>query len=327
MRRTKIIVTYGPSLHADGILEEAFKTIDVLRINFSHNTEQSWSMIRRRVMAAIKASGREIKLLADLPGPKVRVGALDKDIPVKSGEEVCFGYTPGKDNGIVPVNYRGLSKDAREGAALVLGDGEPRFRIEKVSRDRVYAVALTSGRIMSRKGVSLSGASISLPVPTADDLRIARALNSEFDYLALSFVRSPEQVDEIRKCSGGCGIISKIERRDAVACADEIARRSDMLMVARGDLGLDMRIEEVPKAQRTIIEAAKRSGKPVIVATQVLTSMVNGTMPTRAEVNDIASSVISGADYIMLSDETSVGAHPLEAIEVLDTVITEIERY
>ncbi len=327
MNRTGIIVTYGPSLHGE-VFKRIVDKIDVLRINFSHNNEESWLAMRDRVLESVGGRGRRIKLMADLPGPKVRVGALQRDIEVKNGEEVCFGYTKKAAEGIVPVNYENLHKDAKEGATIIIGDGEPRFRIDRVSRGKIYTTALSVGCIGSKKGVSLSGAAISLAVPTEEDMRLAKFASAEgFDFVALSFVRSADQVDALRKHCGGCRIISKIERRSAVADIDEIAKRSDMLMVARGDLGLDMRIEEVPMAQRKIIESAKRHGKPVVIATQVLTSMINSPIPTRAEVNDIASGVLSGADYIMLSDETTIGRHPVEAVDVLHRVITEIGKY
>jgi pyruvate kinase len=326
MRRTKIIATYGPSLHRH--LAEACKKVDVIRVNFSHNNEETWAAMKEHVVRTIKDSGRKITLLADLPGPKVRVGLLDESIHVKTGEEVCFGYAQTKLDGFVPVNYEGLYRDAKKGATIIIGDGEPRFRIERILGKKIYATALANGAIGSKKGVSLSGASISLPVPTVEDIRLADFLAGEgFGWMAISFVRDAAQVDELRKHAGKDSIVSKIERREAIENIDEIAKRSDILMVARGDLGLDMKMEEVPMAQRKIIEAAKRHRKPVIIATQVLTSMIENPIPTRAEVNDIASGVLSGADYIMLSDETTIGKHPLEAIDVLDRVITEIEKY
>lgn len=326
MRRTKIIVTHGPSLHA--VLKEVVDKIDVIRINFSHNNEQSWLATKGELLRAIGGPRRKIKLLADLPGPKVRIGTLQKDVVVQVGQEVCFGHSKKPVSGIVPVNYENLYKDAKKGAIIIIGDGEPRFRIERISGKKIYAIALADGVIGSRKGVSLSGANISLPVPTEEDLRLAKFVAAEgFDYIAQSFVRSADQIDVLRNTIGGGFIISKIEQREAVTNIDEIAKNSDMLMVARGDLGLDMPIEQVPLCQRKIIESAKRNKKPVVIATQVLTSMINSPIPTRAEVNDIATGVLSGADYIMLSDETTIGKYPTKVIEVLWKTIAETERH
>jgi pyruvate kinase len=185
-----------------------------------------------------------------------------------------------------------------------------------------------TGEVVSRRGVSLSGANITLQVPTDDDRRLAKfAKGEKFDYIAMSFVRSADQIAQLRKDIGKAFIISKIERADAVEDADDIAAHSDAVMVARGDLGLDLPVEEVPIAQIKIMAAAKRNKKPVIVATQVLLSMLSSPIPTRAEVNDIANSVLNGADYIMLSEETARGDHPVEAVETLDRAIRAIEKY
>ena len=328
MRRTKIIITYGPSLHADGALEQVIPKIDVIRINFSHNNEKSWLAMKQRVLDAIGASGRDIKILADMPGPKVRIGELESGIKVAVGEQVSFSYAKNAAPGAIPVNYENLYMDAREGAMIIIGDGEPRFKINSIRDKNIHTTALTSGIVGSKKGLGLSGASMNLQVPTDEDVRLGKfAKQEEFDYMALSFVRSAEQIDTFRKEVGGAFIISKVERGDAVDNINTIAMHSDAIMVARGNLGLDIPFEEVPVAQIKIMEAAKRHGKPVIVATQVLTSMIANPIPTRAEVNDIANNVLNEADYIMLSDETTTGKYPVEAVNALYDSISAIQRY
>ncbi len=327
MRRTKIIATYGPSLASPEVLSEAMKQVDVLRINFSHKDEKSWERIKPAVLKAIADSGRDVKLLADLCGPKVRLGPLEKDMPVTKGDEVFFEYDPDPRSGSIPVNYDGLCRDAKAGAVIIIGDGEPRFVVEGVEQNRIRCTALSTGEVKSKKGIWLSGAQINIQNPTDTDTRIAKFVKSEgFDYLALSFVVAADQIERLKSAAPGMPVIAKIEQGKGVANIDAIAKVSDIIMVARGDLGLDMPLERVPWAQRRIIEGAKRNGRPFVIATQALISMLNSTIPTRAEVNDIANGVLSGADYLMLSEETAAGKYPLEAIALLGRVITETEK-
>jgi pyruvate kinase len=325
MRKTKIIATYGPSLN--GKLNTVVDKIDILRINFSHNNEQTWNEMKDEIRSAIKKSGRDIKLLADLPGPKVRVGLLKTGVVITKGEEVCFEYGAAEGSGAIPINYENLYCDAKKGAVIIIGDGEPRLKIDKVFGKRIICKALESGTIGSKKGLWLSGAHMTIQNPTEADLRLGAFAKKEgFDYIAISFVTSGAQIKELRKVIGKTPLIAKVEQELGVKNIDDIAKNSEIVMVARGDLGLDFPIEKVPEAQRKIAEAAKRNGKPFAIATQVLTSMINSPFPTRAEVNDIATGVLSGASYIMLSEETTLGKYPMKALEVLDLVICETEK-
>lgn len=326
MKDVKIIATYGPSLAAPGVLLEAMKRIDVLRVNFSHNDERSWDQMEAQVLKAIEDSGREVKLLADLCGPKIRLGAFGDDVMVKKGDKVYFEYSPKAKSDSIPVGYENLYKDAIPGATIIIGDGEPRFEVDKVEGKRIRCISLSTGEVKQKKGIWMGGAHISIPNPTETDLRIAKFVEEEgFDYLALSFAVNSEQIRTLRKVARRMPIIAKVESRLAVRNIDDIAKEADMIMVARGDLGLDMPFEDVPAAQREIIAGAKRNGKQFIVATQALINMVNAPIPTRAEVNDMANGVLSGADYLMLSEETAAGKYPLEAIDIMERTIRATE--
>ncbi len=325
MNRTKIIVTYGPSLENQDTLKTVLAYTDVVRINFSHGNPESWLAYTQNVRAISKELGRKILLLADLPGPKIRIGKLDKPIIVKEGDVVIFSSAPA--TGHVPVEYKDLHKDAAPGLIISIGDGYLKFGISKVEGKKVICVALDSGKIESKKGINFKGLGSTAKTPTEEDLRLAKfALSNKFDWIAESFVHSSQDIKKLRK-AGKAFIVAKIERESAISDIGAISSEANAIMVARGDLAFDIGIENVPVAQIKIINASQKSKKPVIIATQVLASMINFSMPTRAEVDDIANSVVNGANYIMLSDETAVGKYPLKAVETLYNTIHSIESF
>ena len=315
MVKTKVIITYGPSISSDLILKRVLKYADVIRVNFSHGDKSSWLDAVQKVRKASKELQKEIAMFADLPGPKVRVEKMSAPIQLKRGDMVRFSNSGAKHS--IKVSYKSFHLDAKKGAVIEIGDGSARLQVKKIGGGVVTARALEDGAISSRKGVTLLGISMNLKSPTKTDMELARfAVKNGFDFVGQSFVRSAKDIKELKKACK-VGIIAKIERRDAVRNIDEIARAADVVMVARGDLAEEVSLEHIPDVQRKIVKAAREAGKPVIVATQLLTSMINNPTPTRAEANDIASAIMEGADGLMLSDETIVGRYPEAAVNFL----------
>lgn len=323
MIKTKIIITYGPALSSYDTFKKILRNVDIVRINFSHGDKQSWLEAAGKVKRISRELKKEIALFADLPGPKVRVQKMKNPIHLKKGDIVKFSST-GKE-GSLKVSYNEFHLDARKGGLIEIGDGVCRLQIREVKSGIVTARALEDGLISSRKGVNLLGVSMNLKSPTKDDIRLASfAAQKGFDFVGMSFVRSAKGIKELAKASH-LPIIAKVERREALENIDEIAKAADVIMVARGDLAEEVSLENIPEAQRKIINASREAGKPVIVATQLLTSMINNPTPTRAEVNDIASAVMEGTDCLMLSDETTVGKYPQKAVEFLVRAISAAE--
>ncbi len=315
---TKIIVTYGPSISSNSVLEQVLKYADIVRVNFSHATKEEQTGLPVRIRAMAAKMHRYVALMADLPGAKVRVGTLTDPILVKKGDIVTFSSKA--STGVVEVmQYPDFHKDAKVGVYIDIGDGTARFRIKKIDGINVVSKAVEDGQIGSRKGLSLIGAEMHIKALTDNDKKLARiALKNHFDLIGMSFVSSASDIQELRKSCDGMPIIAKIEREVAVHNIESIAKVADGLMVARGDLAMSIGLEHIPEAQRKIVNASRRAGKPVIVATQMLASMVHNISATRAEVNDIANAVSQGADILMLSDETSVGSYPIEAVKFLN---------
>ena len=316
MIKTKIIVTYGPSISKAGTLKRILKYADIVRINFSHEKKEEGAATAETIKRIASSMQKDIAILADLPGPKVRISKLDAPIMVKKGDIITFSSSAAK--GTIQVQHENFHKDARVGAYVDIGDGDAKFRISEINGAKVVTKAVADGKMSSRKGISIIGADMSISAPTSADLDLARfVLKNDFDLIGMSFVKSGEDIIKMRKACGDAPIVAKIERKIAVRNIDGIAREADGVMVARGDLAMGVSLEHIPEAQKTIIGAARRLGKPAILATQLLTSMINNLSPTRAEVNDIANGVAQGADCLMLSDETAVGKHPVEAVRFL----------
>ncbi len=325
MMKTKIIITFGPSVSEPSVLKRAVRHADIVRINFSHGDSAYWINAVAKVKKAAEELGKEVALLADLPGPKVRVGVLNAPVVVRRGATVVFGQKKG--GGDITVEYPLFYRDAKKGATVDIGDGDARFIIKEIRGRSVVCKAVEDGVVKSRKGISLLGLSMSATAPTKTDMRLAKfAHDRGFDFVGMSFVRSDRDIRTLKRANKGMRVIAKIEKREAVENIEGIAVEADGIMVARGDLAMDVRLEHIPEVQRKIINAARKARKPVIVATQLLASMVNNPTPTRAEVNDIANAVMDGVDCLMLSDETTVGKYPVDAVEFLVNTAKVAER-
>ncbi len=334
-RRTRIVATLGPSSREPGIIDELVRAgVNVFRLNFSHGTHDEHREIYERVRAATAASVPATAVLADLCGPKIRVGILaDGSISLEEGEEITVTTRDIEGcPGLVPTQYAALANDVEPGDRILLDDGNLELRAEGVEGSEIACRVVTGGLLKSRKGMNLPGVNVSAPALTDKDRRDAEfALELGVDFLALSFVRRGADVLELRELVESFGsraaIIAKIEKPEALADIDSILDAADGLMVARGDLGVELEPQAVPLAQDQIIDLARKAAKPVIVATQMLESMIEHPRPTRAEVSDVANAVRAGADAVMLSGETAAGAYPLKAVEMMDDVVRRTERY
>jgi pyruvate kinase len=335
MRHTKIIATVGPASDSDDMLDALIAAgTDIFRLNFSHGTQDTQGETFVRVRAAATRARREVAILQDLGGPKIRTGRTTdgKPITVRPGERltIATGDFPGEP-GRIATSFAGLAHGVRPGDRLLLADGLIELRVESTSGTEIETTVIEGGDIGEHKGINAPGVPLPASAITpkdADDLRFGVALG--VDLIAISFVQTAADLRLARQLiaeAGGSDIplVAKLERPQALDHLDEILAASDALMVARGDLGLEMPLERVPRAQKEITLAARRSGIPVIVATQVLESMTREARPTRAEVNDAANAVEDGVDAIMLAGETAAGLYPARAVLTLDAIIRDAE--
>ena len=330
IRRTKIVVTLGP---ATATPERIAGLIDaganVIRVNASHGTPElraGWIAATRQ---AADAAGAPIAILVDLQGPRIRVGALAEPRVLRAGEQVVFAPEAVAQGDELPTTYEDLAKDARVGARVLLDDGLLSVEVTRIARPRVEGRVVDGGTLTSHKGMNLPGLHVSAPALTEKDREDAgHAVGWGVDYVALSFVRRADDVAELRRLvPPAIKLVAKIEKAAALEDLDGILRVSDAVMVARGDLGVELPFEEVPVVQKRLIREANRHGKPVITATQMLESMVHHPRPTRAEASDVANAILDGTDAVMLSAETAVGEYPLEAVRAMDRIIREMERH
>ena len=335
MRRTKIIATLGPGSASDAVISELVAAgVDVFRLNFSHGTHETHAAIIEKVRKAAKDSGRTVALLQDLSGPKIRTGRLKGHTPVllKPGDALALvvGDFEGDANR-VSTTYADLPKGVHTGDALLLDDGHIQLRVNDVSGDEIHTVVVDGGPLGEHKGINVPGVELPATSLTEKDITdLHFGVGAGVDFVALSFVQSAVVLQQARqeiKRAGGTDIplIAKLERPEAIARLEEIVRESDAVMVARGDLGLELPLERVPRIQKEITRSARNAEIPVIVATQVLESMRTEPRPTRAEVSDAANAVDDGVDAIMLAGETAAGAYPVRAVRTLDLVICEAE--
>lgn len=332
-RGTKIVATLGPaSASAEVIRALVDAGMDVARLNFSHGDHQSHAAIIEAVRQVQSESGKPLAIIGDLQGPKLRIGPLAGPLDLREGEVVRLGAgaADGDSGHTLTSSYPSLPSEVRPGDAIYLRDGEIELRVESVSGETVTTTVRRGGTVTSRAGLTLPGASIDLPALTEQDLDDLRfSVEQGVDYVALSFVRRPEDVQaaraELATLGADIPIIAKIETVLALEHLDDIVAASDGVMVARGDLGVEVGPEEVPVWQRRIIDAAARKLVPVIVATQMLESMTTHTRPTRAEASDVANAVREGADALMLSAESAVGAHPVESVAMMERIIQHTE--
>jgi pyruvate kinase len=332
MRRTKIVATIGPaSREPDTLLAMVRAGMDVARLNYSHGTLSEHEETVRRVRDAAGRAGRPVAILQDLPGPKLRIGPLREDIvELKPGDRVTFscGSDTIGDVRHMSISWPGLAATLNENEVLYLADGSVRLRVAELRPDssEFDADVEVGGAVASRQGLNIPGPAVGLPSVPEEDLELLRHGESiGVDMVALSFVRGPEDVEFVRRHTR-LPLIAKMEKPQAVERAEEILRVADCVMVARGDLGIEMPIEQVPAVQKRLLELAGNLARPSITATQMLDSMVTSSRPTRAEVADVANAILDGTDAVMLSQETAIGAYPVQAVEMMAAVAVEAEE-
>src|SRR4051812_38917578 len=330
-RHAKIVATLGPASSSPEMIRALFEAgADVFRFNFSHGSHEDHQARYDTVRGIEREVGRPIAVLADLQGPKLRVGALaDGPVPIEEGERVRFDLdtAPGNRDRI-PLPHPEVFAALRPGVHLLVDDGKVRLEVEEATRSTAVARVVIAGLISERKGLSVVGAVLPMSAVTDKDRRdLAFALEMGADWIAMSFVQRPEDLDELRQIAGRpVFVVTKLEKPSAVENLDEVVARSDAVMVARGDLGVEMPPQKVPTIQRQALRACRKAGKPVVVATQMLESMIEAPTPTRAEASDVATAVYEGADAVMLSAESAAGRYPLEAVRIMSEIIAEVER-
>jgi len=330
-RKSKIVATLGPASSSPEMVRALVAAgADVFRLNFSHGSHDDHRKRAGLVRALEREMKRPIALLADLQGPKLRIGSFaDGGIQLQPGETFRLDAEDAPGNARrVHLPHREVLAALAEGAMLLLDDGRLRLQVIECGPGWAVTRVVVGGPLSDRKGVNLPGAVIPVsPLTTKDRADLVAALGMGVDWVALSFVQRPEDVIEARDLVGGrAAILAKIEKPAAIHCLDDLVRLSDALMVARGDLGVEMSLAEVPGLQKRIVREARRAGKPVVVATQMLESMIAAPVPTRAEVSDVATAVYDGADAVMLSAESASGAYPLEAVTTMNSIIEQVER-
>jgi pyruvate kinase len=326
--RTKIVCTLGPSSSTrDALRGLVGAGLNVARINFSHSTHEQHAATIALVRDVAAETKRPIAILGDLQGPRIRIGELGQPRDLPDGSDVVFAPEGNENGDEIPVTYEALADDVNDGDRILINDGLIELVVLDVSKPRVTARVVHGGQLSSHKGINLPGVQVSAPSITAKDREdIAFAVQQELEYIALSFVRRAQDIAELRQLvTKHMLVVAKIEKDSALENIESIVRASDGVMVARGDLGVELPFEEVPYAQKRIIALCNRLGRPVITATQMLESMITHPRPTRAEASDVANAILDGTDAVMLSAETATGQYPRLAVEAMTRIITEIE--
>jgi pyruvate kinase len=334
MRRTKIVATLGPASSSPAVLERMIEAgVDVVRINFSHGTRDEHIARVDLVRSLARSAGRTVGILADLQGPKIRIGKFDQGkIRLKTGDEFILDAECQLGNQErVGLDYQELPNDVEAGATLLLDDGRIVLTVTKVKESEIYCKVLQGGILSNNKGINRKGGGLSAPALTAKDLQdIKTAAVIRADYLAVSFPRSGEDIRRARvlmqEAQGHSLLMAKIERSEAILALDDILEASDAIMVARGDLAVEVGDAAVPALQKRMIRSARATNKLVITATQMMESMISNPIPTRAEVSDVANAVLDGTDAVMLSAESAAGQYPVESVEAMARVCLEAEK-
>jgi pyruvate kinase len=335
-RFTKIVCTIGPaSENYPGLKDMISSGMDVARLNFSHDSHAVHLRQMKLVKKAAKAVGKRVAILQDLPGPKIRVGTILKEpILLKTGSEVIIrcGAETNIGTKVIPVPFEGLADAVEKGSSIYLVDGAIKLRVKNVNGKDILCLIEVGGELKTHKGVNIPETTRKIPAVTPEDERhISFGVKNKVDYIAVSFVRSADDIEYARRIISKYGsgnriqIVAKIEKQEAIRNYKEIIRAADVVMVARGDLGVEIGLENVPLAQKMIIREANRQGKPVITATQMLLSMVKNKSPTRAEVSDAANAILDGTNALMLSEETTIGDNYREAVKVLERISKTME--
>lgn len=334
-RRTKIIATLGPASNSPKMIAKLIGAgVDLFRINMSHGEQDTHRKTVRRVRREAKAAGRHVAILMDLCGPKIRVGKFENgSIQLRNGSTVIVTTrsVTGKP-GVIPSQYKSLHKDVRPGERILLDDGNLTLRVVKVKGKDVTCKVVEGGLLSDHKGMNLPNSKLSTRALTAKDRNdVQLAVEADVDFVALSFVRHARDVQQLtrylQRLGSSIPIVSKIEHPDGVANIDAIMEKSYGIMIARGDLGIELPAEKVPLIQRDLVQKARQRGTPVIVATQMLESMMTHSRPTRAEVTDVAGAAMLSADAAMLSGESAAGKYPLQAVQTMDRILREVERH
>jgi pyruvate kinase len=330
-RRTKIVATLGPASSDRAVIAALFTAgADVFRINMSHTPHDRMRELVRTIRDIEQEHGRPIAILVDLQGPKLRVGTFKDDAAMLAGGAefvLDADPTPG-DASRVYLPHPEILTALRPGHTMLLDDGKIRLTVIEAAHDRAVTRVEVGGRLSARKGISVPDTTLAIPALTAKDHSdLEAALDTDVDWIALSFVQRPEDIAEGKKiCRGRAAVMAKIEKPQAIARLAEIVDAADGLMVARGDLGVEMPVEKVPALQKQMTRMCRRAGKPVVVATQMLESMIASPVPTRAEVSDVATAIYEGSDAVMLSAESAAGKYPVEAVATMDRIACEVER-
>ncbi len=330
-KKVKIIATLGPATSNTGKIERLFKGgVDIFRLNFSHGDTEFHQQNIDSIREIEKKAGRPIGILMDLQGPKLRVSKfLGDSANLKEGQAFILDQDDALGTNLrVKLPHPEVFSILKPGMNLLIDDGKIRLQVKKISADSITTKVMVGGIISNRKGVNIPDTSLPISALTAEDRKnLEYGLNAGADWIGLSFVQRPEDVEEARQLiQGRAAIMSKIEKPTAITHLNKIIELSDGIMIARGDLGVEMPPEMLPPLQKKIVSACRRAGKPVVVATQMLDSMVSNPTPTRAEASDVATAVYDGADAVMLSAETAVGAYPSTAVKMMARIITRVEK-
>lgn len=334
-RRTNIIATLGPATKSENKISELIDAgANVFRLNMSHGTHEEHRQLAEKIRKVSKRKKVHSAILMDLCGPKIRVGEFENGgITIEAGEDVVVSCAAVMGRpGLIPSQYKSLYKDVKKGERILLDDGKLELVVKSIKEKDVYCKVVYGGVLKNKKGLNLPDSNISTNSFTAKDKKDTQlAVDLDADFLALSFVRDDKCIRNLKrfvdKCGGYIPIIAKIEKPEAVKCINNILMEADGIMVARGDLGIEMRAQQVPLIQKELINKARVFGKPVIVATQMLESMISSSKPTRAEVGDVATAALSGADAVMLSAETASGDFPVLAVQMMNDILREMEAY
>jgi pyruvate kinase len=331
--KTKIVATVGPASNSKEMLRALIKEgVDVFRLNFSHGTHEDHLKVIKHVRELNEELGCKICLLQDLQGPKIRVNEMEPNVEIKRGQDLLITTKEVLGNSqIVSTSYKKLPKDVKVGDMILIDDGKIELKVKEVRSEDVLTEVVYGGLLKSRKGINLPFTKVSAPSLTEKDLKdLEFGIKNDVDWIALSFVRKAFDIQSMRAIidshNSPARIVAKIEKPEALSNIDEIIAETDGVMVARGDLGVEIWMEEVPMVQKMLVEKCNKAGKPVIVATQMMESMIENPRPTRAETNDVANAVMDGADALMLSAETASGKYPLEVIRSMVRTVASVEK-
>jgi pyruvate kinase len=331
--KTKIVATVGPASNSKEMLRSLIREgVDVFRLNFSHGTHEDHLKVIKAVRELNAEMGSKVSLLQDLQGPKIRIQEMQPDVVIERGAQLTITTKQLLGNkDIVSTSYISLPRDVKPGDMILIDDGKIELKVLEVRETEVVTEVVYGGPVKSRKGINLPFTKVSAPSLTEKDLKdLEFGLKNDLDWIALSFVRKASDIEELRTIINthkvSSRIVAKIEKPEALSNIDDIITATDAIMVARGDLGVEIWLEEVPMVQKMLVEKCNRAGKPVIVATQMMESMIENPRPTRAETNDVANAVMDGADAVMLSAETAAGKYPIEVIRSMVRTIASVEK-